>query len=88
VTLEDGSVAVRCFRAEVAQLGTPAKTGWPIECVASGVNAAQADDLRKFFVERGCPTEVSPDGNPIYTSAAHRRKALKVRGFKDRSSFC
>jgi len=53
---------------------------WPRVCYASGVNASQAGELRKHLRDRGCPTEVTADGDPVYTSAAHERKALKVRG--------
>lgn len=59
----------------------------PIHCVASGVHPAQRAELEKFFSDHGCPTRVDSDGNPIYTSAAHRRKALKLRGFRDRSGY-
>ena len=61
--------------------------GWPIECVASGVNPEQAGELRSYLVKKGVPTEVSADGNPIYRDASHRRKALKARGLHDNSSF-
>jgi len=67
--------------------GVPATAGWPIECVASGVAPQQAGELREFYRKRGCPTEVTADGNPVYRNAAHRRRALKLRGFHDRSSF-
>lgn len=60
---------------------------WPMECIASGVNAGQADELRDHLSRHGVPTEVSRDGNPIYTSAKHREKALKVRGMHDKNSF-
>jgi len=60
---------------------------WPLECVASGVAPSQAGELRKYFKDHGCPTEVSEDGNPIYRNASHRRKALKLRGFKDRGGY-
>lgn len=65
----------------------PCTSGWPIECYASGVCPDQADELRKFYRKHGVPTEVSSDGNPIYRNAAHRRKALKVRGLHDNSSY-
>jgi hypothetical protein len=67
--------------------GVPSTKGWPLECVASGVHASQAGELREFYRKHGCPTEVSEDGNPIYRNAAHRRKALKLRGFKDKASY-
>jgi len=63
------------------------KRPWPLECIASGVNANQANELRDHLRGRGCPTEVSEDGNPIYTSAAHRKRALKIRGMHDRNSY-
>jgi len=77
--------ARRCFAAE--RKGLPPSKGWPMTCVASGVNASQADELRKHFQQVGVPTEVTSDGDPIYRDAKHRKKALKARGFVDRSSF-
>lgn len=64
-------------------------TTWntPLECVASGVHPSQAQELRDFYKKHGCPTQVTEDGNPVYTSAAHRRKALKLRGFRDRGGY-
>lgn len=85
IRLEDGRVAIRDRRAE--RVGVPAAKGWPLECVASGVNASQAGELREHLRRAGVPTEVSRDGNPIYTSAQHRRRALKARGFYDRNSY-
>ncbi len=58
-----------------------------MECIASGVNAEQSGELYNYLRKSGVPTEVSPDGNPIYTSMAHRRRALKARGIVDRSSY-
>ena len=61
---------------------------WPMEpCVASGVHADQSQDLRDHLKANGCPTEVTGDGDPIYTSAKHRKKALKIRGLHDNHSF-
>ena len=69
------------------QTGTPAKKGWPMTCFASGVNAAQAGELRDHLAKSGVPTEVTPDGDPVYRDANHRRKALKARGLHDKNSF-
>ena len=76
---------VRSFAGE--RPGVPSTKGWPLECVASGVHPSQAGELREFYRKNGCPTEVSEDGNPIYRDATHRRKALKLRGFKDKASY-
>jgi len=81
----DGVEFRRDFGSE--HVGVPASQGWPMECIASGVHASQAGELRKHFSDRGVPTDVSRDGNPVYRDAAHRRKALKARGLVDRSSF-
>lgn len=64
------------------------KRPWPMApCVGSGVHPSQAQELRDHLAERGCRTEVTPSGDPIYTSAAHQKKALKIRGFRNKKSF-
>ena len=92
IDLDDGSMAIRDYKSERVSGNVKRRSersrGWPLTCVGSGVNANQADELRKHLADRGCPTEISPDGDPIYTSAAHRRKALKIRGFIDKASYC
>jgi len=77
--------ARRCFSAE--SKGVPPKKGWPMECIASGVNAEQGKELADHLKKNGVPTEVTPDGNPVYRDKKHRDKALKVRGMHDRSSY-
>ena len=78
-------LAHRDFTAE--HKGVPAACGWPMTCFASGVNANQAQELRDFLAKSGVPTEVTPDGDPIYRDAKHRRKALKARGLFDKNAF-
>lgn len=85
--VEKGVTFDRSPADEWEDVTVPSTTGWPLECVASGVHPSQAGELRKFLSDHGCPTEVTADGNPVYRSAAHRRKALKLRGFKDKSSY-
>jgi hypothetical protein len=75
----------RSFRAE--HKGIPATSGWPLECYASGVHADQAQELRDFLAKKGVPTDVTPEGNPIYRDANHRKRALKARGLHDNSSY-
>jgi len=84
ITVE-GEGCPRDRRAEMHG-GTPTK-GWPLACYASGVHPDQAQDLRDEFKRVGVPTEVNHDGDPVYTSPTHRRKALKARGFFDRASY-
>lgn len=86
IKLEDGRVATRDYRAE--RTGVPARKGWPIECFASGVHESQAGELRDFFIKHGENIHVTADGNPVYTNPSQRKRALKLRGMCDRSSFC
>lgn len=85
IRLDDGRVAVRDIAAE--HVSVPSSFGWPLECIASGVHPSQAGELRDYLRRAGVPTEVTRDGNPVYTSAQHRRRALKARGMHDRNSF-
>lgn len=84
--------AYRDYRAENVT-GTVASSqskpsGWPMApCVGSGVHASQGKELSDYLKERSCPTEVV-DGDPIYISPAHRKKALKLRGLHDKASYC
>lgn len=85
IRLANGEWGRRSFVHENAAV--PATKGWPFECIASGVHASQAADLRAYFAQHGVPTEVTSDGNPIYRDRHHRRRALAVRGMHDRASF-
>ena len=100
ITLGNGAVVDRCRQAEVAGMVTSVRGSenpthhrrqrnpWPMEpCVASGVHPDQARELSDHLQVHGCPTEVTKDGEPIYTSASHRKKALKIRGMHDKDSF-
>ena len=84
---EGGKIAKRSLVTELSSQGSPPTKGWPMTCVASGVNADQASELSDHLAKKGVPTEVTSDGDPIYRNAAHRRKALKARGIIDRNSF-
>ena len=81
----DGQVAVRSIVDEHKMF--PSTRGWPLVCVASGVHPDQAGELRSYLRGHGVPTDVTPDGDPVYRNPAHRKKALKARGMHDRNSF-
>ncbi|MCP4899993.1 MAG: hypothetical protein GY906_23745 [bacterium] len=95
IVAEDGKAFRRDYQAELSGMigivkgsTSPIRTrAWPMTCVSSGVQATQAGELRDHLRKRGCPTEVTRDGDPVYTSATHRKKALKVRGMVDKNSF-
>ena len=92
----DGTDAIRDYQAESVigfVSGTdnpvvPKRKNWPMECVASGVHASQAQDLRDHFRKHNLTVEVKPNGNPVYEDSAQRKKALKCRGFFDKASYC
>lgn len=85
VIYEHGKAYERSFSDE--HCGVSATHGWPMECWASGVQPQDAQKLRDYFAKAGVPTEVTDRGNPIYRNPAHRRAALKCRGFRDNDSF-
>lgn len=85
IVLDGGQQANRCYQAERKTVGPP--SCWPMTCCASGVNASDAQALRDHLAAKGVPTEVTADGDPVYRDAKHRRRALKARGFVDKSSF-
>ncbi len=99
ITLEDGTSVRRDFQAEGVtgqMVGTDNPTRirkgpvrpWPMKpCVGSGVHESQAQDLRDHFKKHNVDVEVTTDGDPIYTSAAQRKRALECRGMHDRASF-
>lgn len=90
----DGEKARRDFRAELRGCSISVRGGgrksraWPMEDFAAGVHASQAQELRDHFKKSGVPTEVTSDGDPIYTSHQHRKRALKCRGLHDKQSYC
>lgn len=88
-TISDGNggKAERYICGELPSLHISNKPGWPITCFGSGVQASQAGELREHLEKSGVPTEVTKDGDPVYTSPSHRRKALKARGLHDKNSF-
>ena len=51
------------------------------------VDGEQAQELRDLFKREGVPTEVTAAGDPIYTSPEHQRRALKVRGLRNRAAY-
>lgn len=81
----DGQIARRSFRAETKTI--PTTSGWPLECVASGVHAKQRNELSDYLKRKGVPTDVTKDGNPVYRDARHRARALKARGFYDKNAY-
>lgn len=92
IVLKNGCKAVRDFQSErvsgTVKAGSDRPRGWPMApCVGSGVNAAQAPELRAHFKKHNVDCEVTTDGDPIYTSAAQRKKALRSRGLHDRASY-
>lgn len=63
------------------------KRGYPIKSVALAVSSKQVKEAQESSVRRGCPTEFTKGGRPIFTSASHMRKYLKAYGFHRRDGY-
>lgn len=82
IRLEGGRTATRDYSAE--HIHRKPGSGWPMKpCVSTGVNAAQAQELRDFYKKHGETIEVAPSGDPIYTSQRQMERDLRLRGFVD-----
>jgi len=83
---KDGKTGKRNRRAE--RVAVPGASCWPMKpCVASGVHPSQAQKLRDYFKKHGLNVQVNDNGDPIYESVAQRKRALKIRGIHDNTSF-
>jgi hypothetical protein len=72
----------------VAQHGKTKQTpsNWPMESDAAGVHPAQAKEYSDYLRDKGVPTEVRPNGNPVFTSQHHRAEVCKATGMYDRNA--
>lgn len=84
VTTFDGTTAFRDIVAEHQGFSdTPGN--WPQKSDAVGCHPDQIEDERKRSVAQGCPTEFTPDGRRIFTSAGHRKRWCELNGYYDRN---
>ena len=60
--------------------------GWPMESDALGVHPDQAQEFGQFLKERGVPTTVLPNGNPVLASRKHRKEVCAATGMYDRNA--
>ena len=59
---------------------------WPMESDAAGVHPAQAKEYADYLRSKGVPTEVKPNGNPVFTSRDHRKRVCAATGQYDRNA--
>ncbi|MBE3088308.1 MAG: hypothetical protein IMZ71_04265 [Chloroflexi bacterium] len=59
---------------------------WPMESDAAGVHPAQAKEYADYLRGKGVPTEVLPNGNPVFTSREHRKRVCAATGQYDRNA--
>lgn len=77
----------RDFQAEWGGRRNVLCSNWPMECEASGVLPSQIPEAAAKFRAAGVEVEFNPNtGAAIYTSRAHRAKALKAIGMYDRNA--
>jgi hypothetical protein len=58
---------------------------WPMVSYAAGVHPDDVPAEQKFDREHGVPTEYR-DGDPVFTSPAHRKKYCEAHGLFDRNA--
>ena len=59
---------------------------WPQESDAMGVHPAQAKEYAEYLRDKGVPTEINTDGNPILTSRHHRKLVCAATDTYDRNA--
>jgi len=80
----DGFVMQRDYQAEMG--GRHRCDTWPMASYAAGIAPEEIPESRKFDREHNVPTDYTPDGDPVFTSAKHRRKYCEAHGLYDRSA--
>lgn len=84
VVCKCGAVMNRDFKADFGKRHR-ADT-WPMASYAAGVHPKQIVETRKFDSEHEVPTDYTEDGDPIFTSPAHRKKYCEAHGLFDRNA--
>jgi len=82
--LDDGTLAFRNLRAEHAGIRHP-PGNWPMKSDAAGVAASQVKEAIEHSKTIGIPTDFTPDGRAIFTSAKHRKRYCEAVGLYDRN---
>lgn len=95
VPMSDFAKTIKCEKCgklmgidPVAQQGHRPNTAsnWPQESDAMGVHPAQAKEYSDYLREKGVPTEINSDGNPILTSQHHRKRVCAATDTYDRNA--
>ena len=60
--------------------------GYPFYSTAAGVGAENKAEASKICRKAGFPTEFNKDGDPLFTSQAHRKKYCKQFELYDRNA--
>jgi hypothetical protein len=82
ITLQDGRVGTRNYRAEQIDVQRNKRCGlWPRTSAAVGVGEDQIEKAYKDSVDRGIPTEFTPEGDAVFRSKGHEAAYLKSIGF-------
>jgi hypothetical protein len=81
------TIYTRDYGSERKSLQTETSVGWPMPpCNSSGVQPEQAQELRDHFKKHGVPTEVTKQGDPIYRTPTHQKRALACRGMHNKAA--
>ena len=58
---------------------------WPVISAAAGVLPSQIDEAQAHSRQIGIPTDFTPDGDVVFTDAAHRKRYCQAIGLYDRN---
>jgi len=67
--------------------GTHTPGNWPMLSHAAGCMPHEVEAARRQAKKFGVPTDFTPRGEAVFTSAAHRRKYLRLRGWVDKAGY-
>lgn len=82
ITLQDGRVGTRNYRAEQIDMQRNKRCDlWPRLSDAIGVGEDQVAKAYQDSVDRGVPTEFTPEGCAVLRSKGHEARYLRAIGY-------
>lgn len=82
----DGVVWDRCIACEHERV-KPNSKGWPMVSESAGTHPDEVPKMMEETRRRGVNLNYTSDGAAIFENAAHRRRAMRALGLRDRQGF-
>ena len=71
----------------VTKNATQLRPQWPMTSEGAGVHPSQIAEAEAGSIARGVPVKFTKQGDAIFKSKEHRRKALKMFGMYDEDGY-